>query len=52
MRPVTFKAPRHLIRTIDKLAEQLKISRSELIRRALIRYLICHGEYSEMLEEW
>ena len=50
MRVVSFKCSKYLIREVDKLAYKLKVSRSEIIRRALIKYLVAHGYCKEIIE--
>ncbi len=39
-RVVTFKASEELIRDMDRAAKELGITRSELIKRAIIKYMI------------
>ena len=36
---VTFKEPRSLVEELDEAAARLRVSRSELIRRAIVQYL-------------
>ncbi len=45
---ISFKCTKYLKKNMDKLAEKMGISRSELIRRAIIKYLIAHGECREL----
>ena len=40
---ITFKAPRRLLKEIDRVAERLSYTRSHLIRVALAEYLSKNG---------
>jgi len=48
---ISFKCTKYLKKHMDNLARRMGICRSELIRRAIIKYLIKHGECKE-LQYW